>query len=81
MCYAPWVMRAVSAYRCLRRAAVTVARAMPRRRRTQPRVRARPSSAEVVLHGVPVGSYLLEQRGRQRVLWLVGPDLSGDEVL
>jgi hypothetical protein len=34
-----------------------------------------------VLSGTPVGSYLLEQRGRQRFLWRLSEGVAGDEAL
>jgi hypothetical protein len=78
-----------SPIRCLRSAAVTVARMVPRRRPTRhlephSHARARVDPVSVLLRGVPIGTYLLEERpgphGRQRILWRLSEGTAGDET-
>jgi hypothetical protein len=66
--------------RCLRGTAAAVTRVIPRRRRTQSRVRARPDPTVAVLSGARAGTYLLEQQGHRRILWQLSEGVSGDEA-
>jgi hypothetical protein len=69
-----------SPLRCLRRTASAVARVLPRRPGPHPRLRFRPDPAGAELRGAPVGTYLIEQRGRRRFLLRLGDGAAGDEA-
>jgi hypothetical protein len=71
---------ATSPLRCLRRTASAVARVLPRRP-VRPRARPlRSDPAGVELRDVPAGTYLIEQRDRQRFLLRLGDGAAGDEA-
>jgi hypothetical protein len=89
VCYLPgqncqnWTCRLLttSSLRCLRRTASAVARVLPRRPRPHARPRPRPDPAGAELRGVPVGTYMIEQRDRQRFLLRLTEGAAGDEAL
>jgi hypothetical protein len=70
----------LGALRCLGRTAVAMARRrMPGRRRTRAHTDARPDPAVTLLATSPITSYLLEQRGRQRILWRLSENIPDDD--
>ena len=67
--------------RCLRSAAMSIVRVVPRRRTpVSSRVRVGAVPVAIVLRDVPVGTYLLEQRDQQRILWRLSESADGDEA-